>query len=40
MRGKSPPSELTSEKVKSNNSLDFEEKLEREIISFLVKISL
>ena len=40
MRGKSPPPEIILEKIKSNNSLVFEENLEREIISFFVKISL
>ena len=40
LRGKSPLSELSLEKIKSNNSLLFEENLEREIISLFVKISL
>ena len=39
MRGKSPPSEYVLEKIKSNNSLGFNEGLEREIIAFSVKMS-
>ena len=35
MRGKSPPSEIILEKIKSNNSLVFEDNLEREIIFFI-----
>ena len=39
MRGKSPPSELILEVIKSNNSLRvFKNNFEREIISMFVKI--
>ena len=38
MRGKSPPSEQVLEKIQSNSLLGFKEDLEREIISFYVKI--
>ena len=38
MRGNSPLSELNLEKIKSNNSLVFEDNLEREIISLIIII--